>query len=167
MSKKQIALFSLSLMAVLAMSVSAFAGPGWGRGGGPQLTPEKQAAAEKIFEKYQVKFVELREQLWAKHTQLQAQMSAEKPDQKTIEGLTDEIVKLRMDMYKNRTDMRDELTKETGLEFGSGAGGCPGQGGGRGGCGGPGYGARGGCGGPGQGGYGAGPCGAGGCPNAG
>lgn len=152
MSKKQIALFSISLMAVLAMAVSAFANPGWGRGG-PQLTPEKQAAVEKIFDKYQDKFVELRSELWAKHTQLEAQMKAENPDQKVIESLTDDIVKLRMDMYKNRTQMRDELTKETGFEFG------------RGGCGGPGNGARGGC--PGGGSGGAAPCGPSGCPNAG
>lgn len=154
---------AVALVALVSMSAFAFAAPRGGRGpvGDPYaaLTPEKQAAVNKILDKHHLKLQELREQIWAKHTELQALSQSGKAERADIQSLVSDISKLRTAMNTERDALRADLEKETGVKaFGHGYH-RGGYGGGYGGgdCGG-GYGPRGG-----MGGYGAGSCPGGGC----
>ncbi len=139
---------TVAVLAIVSMSAFAFAAPKGGRGpaADPALTPEKQAAVAKIVDKHHAKLVELREKIWAKHTELQALSQAGKAEKSDIQNLIAEISKLRTSMNEERDAMRTEIEKETGLKGygrgyhrggmggGMGGGDCPGGGlGGRGG----------------------------------
>lgn len=155
---------AVALVALVSMSAFAFAAPRGGRGpvGDPYaaLTPEKQAAVNKILDKHHLKLQELREQIWAKHTELQALSQSGKAERADIQSLVSDISKLRTAMNTERDALRADLEKETGVKaFGHGYH-RGGYGGGD--CGG-GYGPRGGMMGGGMGGYGAGSCPGGGC----
>ena len=139
MSKKNLTISALAAVLVLAMAAFAVAGPGYGRGGcgGPgfgqgnmysQLTPEKQAAVEKIYDKYIPQFTELRNQMWTKHSTLQAMVNGGNADEAKIGKLTADISDLRQKMWDLRDAMSDELVAETGITAGNGFGGCPGYG---------------------------------------
>jgi len=132
MTKKNIAITALAAMLVMAMSAVAFAGyhgSGYGRGGcqnNPayqQLTPEKQAAVDKIVESYVPKFTELRTEMWTKHATLQAMVNGGNADEKKIGNLTAELTKLRDNMFDLRDKMATDLEKETGITA-FGRGGC-------------------------------------------
>ncbi|WP_285905330.1 Spy/CpxP family protein refolding chaperone [Pseudodesulfovibrio pelocollis] len=147
MTKRNITTTALAAILVLALASWAVAGPGYGRGGcgGPgfsgqnpyaQLTPEKQAAVEAIFDKYRPQMEQLRDSLWTKHATMQAMINGGKADEKKLGALVAELRSLREKMGELRADMNDELTKETGIEapfgrkgrgFGPGFGpdGCP------------------------------------------
>jgi len=135
MNKKNITITALAAALVLAMAAWSFAGPGYGRGcGGPgngmnniysQLAPEKQAAVDKIYEKYSPKFTELRNQMWTKQSMLQALVNGGDADEKKIGKLTADISNLRTRMWDIRGAMSDELVKETGIVAGGGYGSCP------------------------------------------
>ena len=156
---------AVALVALVSMSAFAFAAPRGGRGpvGDPYaaLSPEKQAAVNKILDKHHVKLQELRDQIWAKHTELQALSQSGKAERSDIQSLIADIAKLRTAMNSERDALRAELEKETGIKaFGRGyhrGGMGGGMGGGYGDCG---YGPRGGMMG---GGYGAGSCPGGAC----
>lgn len=139
MTRKNVTITALAAVLVLAMAAFAVAGPGYGRGnggacGGPgygpgnmysQLTPEKQAAVEKIFDKYTVKFSELRDQMWTKRATLQAMVNGGNADEAKIGQLTADISNLRQQMWDTRDAMAAELEKETGITAGNGFGSCP------------------------------------------
>jgi len=136
MSKKNITITALAAALVLSMAAWSFAGPGYGRGGcgGPgygannsytQLAPEKQAAVDKIYEKYSAQATELRTQILTKHSTLQAMVNGGEADEKKIGKLTADISKLGTQMQELRQSMSDELVKETGITTGSGYGSCP------------------------------------------
>lgn len=140
MNKKHITITAIAAILVLSMAALSIAGPGYGRGygrggcGGPgygangaysQLTPEKQVAVNKIYEKYQVKFAELRDQMWAKHATLQAMINGGNADEKKIAALTSEVSNLRQQMWDMRDAMGAELEKETGIVAGNGYAACP------------------------------------------
>lgn len=136
MNKKNITISALAAVLVLSMAAMAVAGPGYGRGGcgGPgygansaygQLTPEKQAAVDSIYEKHRVKFDELRTQMWTKHSTLQALINGGNADEKRIAKLTADITKLRDQMRDTREAMRIDLEKETGIVAGNGFASCP------------------------------------------
>ena len=141
--KKRI-IITITVLALVSMSAFAMAaGKGVrGRNAEPTLTPEKQAAVEKIVDKHHVKLVELREQIWAKQTELQALSRSGKAERSDIQSLISDISKLRTAMNAERDTMRAEIEKETGIKsfgrgyhgggmMGGGAGeGCPGAGGG-------------------------------------
>jgi zinc resistance-associated protein len=144
--KKNITTSVLAAALVLALASWSVAGPGYGRGGcggagGPgwgqnpyaQLSPEKQQAVQKIFEKYDAQIDDVRDAMWTKHATLQAMINGGKADEKKIGSLVTEMRTLRDTMRTLRTAMSDELVKETGIMprgFGRGAGseGCPGFG---------------------------------------
>jgi zinc resistance-associated protein len=143
MTKKNITITALAAVLVMSMAAFAVAGPygkGYGRGGCPgygagaaaQLTPEKQAAVDKIIESYTPKFSELRNEMWTKHATLQALVNGGNADEKKIGKLTSELTQLRDQMWDMREKMSAELEKETGIEgFGArgyGRGGCSGGG---------------------------------------
>jgi zinc resistance-associated protein len=133
---KNITITALAAALVLSMAAWSIAGPGFGRGGcgGPgygangaysQLTPEKQAAVEKIYEKYSTQATELRNKIWTKHSTLQAMVNGGNADEKKIGSLTADISKLGTQMQELRQSMSDELVKETGITTGAGYGSCP------------------------------------------
>lgn len=137
MTKKNITITALAAVLVMAMTAISFAGPGYGRGGCPgsgpgvgysQLTPEKQAAVDKIVESYSKQFTELRDQMWTKHATLQAMVNGGNADEAKIGKLTSEISGLRTQMWDLRDKMSAELEAETGIAgFARGAS-CPGGG---------------------------------------
>ena len=142
MSKRSVMAIA-ALAALLALSAVAFAGQGRGPGGGmgslyAGLTPEKQAAVDKIFEKHQKKIFELREQYWAKDTELDALTASGKAEKADIQSLVADMSKIRLQLDQERQTLFTELSKETGVKFGPGGGFGPGMGFGPGGC--PGYG---------------------------
>jgi zinc resistance-associated protein len=146
MTKKNITTSVLAAALILALSSWAIAGPGYGRGGcgGPgwegqnpysQLTPEKQAAAKAIFDKYDAQIDTVRDTLWTKHATMEAMINGGKADEKKLGALVSDIRTLRDKMQELRASMHEELAKETGIEprFGrQGRGGgpesCPGYG---------------------------------------
>ena len=141
MSKKNIALSALAAVFVLSMAAFAVAGQGHGRGfggcGGPgngpnglytQLSPEKQAAVDSIYDKYSPQFTELRNQMWTKRATLQAMVNGGNADEAKIGQLTTDISNLRQKMWDMRDAMSNDLTKETGIIAGNGFGSCPGYG---------------------------------------
>jgi zinc resistance-associated protein len=137
MSKKNITTSALAVALVLSMAAFAVAGPGYGRGcGGPgygpnsayvPLTPDQQAAADQIIEKYDAQFDELRDQMWTKHSVLQAMINGGNADEKKIGKLTSDISSLRKQMWDMRNAMSAELVK-AGVPAGRGLGNCPGYG---------------------------------------
>ena len=136
MTKKNITITALAAALVLAMAAWSVAGPGYGRGGcgGPgyggnsaysQLSPEKQAAVDKIYEKYSAQFTELKTAMWTKHSTLQAMVNGGDADEKKIGKLTAEVTELRDQMWALQKTMGNELAKETGITTGNGYGSCP------------------------------------------
>lgn len=141
---------SLAIVAaILSLSALAFAAaPKGGKGAQADqsysLSPEKQAAVQKIIEAHQDKLYELREKIWAKHAELQALSNSGKGDKADIQNLISDISKLRDAMHKERLAIRTEIEQQTGIKsfgrgfhhgmgYGYGAeGGCPGGGMGRG-----------------------------------
>jgi len=132
MTRKNILITSLSIIALLAMASLSFAGQGHGRGYGhgymsgkgcgygvmsyySDLTPEKQAAVDKIVEKHSAKQLELRDKMWAKHATLEAMINAGNADEAKISKLISEMSALRDQMWENRNALRTELEKETGI----------------------------------------------------
>ncbi|MDP3426860.1 MAG: periplasmic heavy metal sensor, partial [Humidesulfovibrio sp.] len=114
---------TFTVLALVSMSAFAMAaGKGTrARNAEPTLTPEKQAAVEKIVDKHHVKLVELREQIWAKQTELQALSRSGKAERSDIQSLISDISKLRTSMNAERKTLRSELEKETGIKaFGRG-----------------------------------------------
>jgi len=135
MTNKNITTIALAAVLVMSMSAFAFAGPGYGRGncGGngygansaySQLTPEKQAAVDKIVDKYAVQFKDLRTEMWTKHATLQAMINGGNADEKQIAKLTAGIAELRDKMWDTRDKMATALEKETGIVTGNGFGSC-------------------------------------------
>ncbi len=127
--KKRSIIVVAALAAVLALSAVSFAGPGYGYGRGPgrgwyfdNLTPEKQAAVEKIFDKHHQKLVDLREQYWAKSTELEALAASGKAERSDIQGLVADMGKMRAQLRQERDAMFAELSKETGVKLNPGMG---------------------------------------------
>ena len=136
--KKRIVII-ITVLALISMSAFAMAAGKGNRGRNVDtLTPEKQAAVEKIVDKHHVKLVELREQIWAKQTELQALSRSGKAERTDIQSLIADISKLRTSMNAERDAMRSEIEKETGITaygrgfhrggFGGGMGGGMGEG---------------------------------------
>jgi len=113
----------LAVAALVALSAVAFAAPRAGRAAAAQdvLTPEKRATVQKIFEAHQEKLYELREQIWAKHAELQALTASGKAERGDIQTLVGDIGKLRNAMHQERQAIRKEIETQTGIKgFGPG-----------------------------------------------
>jgi len=149
---------TLTILAVTAMlagllATNAFArGPGYGGcpgfGGGPVvMTPEQQQAFETIMDEHQKKMFELRQEMWAKQTELDALQGN---DPKRIQTLVAEMKDLRAKAFAEREVLTKKL-EDAGIDapaFG-GRGGKRGYRSGGCDCDGPTFGKRGGPGGPG------------------
>ena len=148
MTKRNITSMALALALVMAVASFAVAGPG-GRGGmgnarggcgawsgGPglgglyaQLTPEKKAAVDKIFESYRGKFSEVRDAMRTKHAVLQAMVNGGQADEKKIGKVVSDMSALRDKMFDLRKSLRDDLSKELGIDLAQSGFGGPGCGG--------------------------------------
>jgi zinc resistance-associated protein len=132
---------SLAALATLVLTASlALAGPGGPGGpggpcgpcGGPgqvQLSPEKQAAFQKLQEAYDNKTVQLRADLEVKRAELNAASVAATPDTAKIQALSKDIGDLVGKLTAERAQFRVQVAKEIGP---AGLAGCPGLGGGHG-----------------------------------
>lgn len=128
------ALATLALTASLALArpgggPGAGVGPGAGGcpgyGGGPmaQLTPEKQAAFQKLHDAFAAKTAQLRADLGVKRAELNALAVAPTPDQAKIEALSKEIGGMIGKLMAERTEFRIQVTKEIGAGVMGGMGG--------------------------------------------
>ena len=117
----------VAVASLVALSAFAFAGPKGGRGAGQgqnQPTAEQRATIQKIVDAHQEKLYELREKIWAKHTELQALSNSGKAEKADIQSLVADISKLRDAMNKERLAIRTDIEKQTGLTgYGYGHGG--------------------------------------------
>ena len=111
------------LLATAAFSGTAEAYRGnCGWGGGAQLSPEQQAAAQEIYTQHDKAAGPLYQQLAAKRAELEAQRYAEKPDSGKVQGLFREIADIEARLFTINSDFRSRLS-EKGFP-------CPGWGGG-------------------------------------
>ena len=117
----------VAVASLVALSAFAFAGPKGGKGTGQgqnQPTAEQRATIQKIVDAHQEKLYELREKIWAKHTELQALSNSGKAEKADIQSLVADISKLRDAMNKERLAIRTDIEKQTGLTgYGYGHGG--------------------------------------------
>lgn len=88
--------------------------PGYGGGFMTQLTPEKQAAFQKLHDDYAAKTAQLRADLGVKRAELNALAVAQNPDQTKIDALTKEIGDMQGKLLSARTAFRIQVTKEIG-----------------------------------------------------
>ncbi|MFU2208983.1 periplasmic heavy metal sensor [Solidesulfovibrio sp. C21] len=94
-------------------SAGAQMGPGMMSGYGYQnLTPEKQAAAQKIYGAYYSQTRALRQQLVAKQYELNALIYGGKADDKKVQELTGEVSQLRSKLYEAQVALQRQLAKE-------------------------------------------------------
>lgn len=107
--------------------------PGMGMGmmGGNMmgLTPEKQAAAQKIYADHNAATVQLKQQLFAKQSELNAQLYGGATDDKKVQILTKEISDLNAKLFESQVNLKRQLSKEGipamgGMGMGMGGTGC-------------------------------------------
>ena len=132
------ALAILALTSSLALARGGMGGGQGGQGGCPgmgggwgQLSPEKQAAFQKIHDAFAAKTAQLRADLGVKMAELNALAVGATPDQAKIDAVTKQIGDLQAKLLAERTQVRIQVAKEVGP--GVAGGGCPGMGGGMGG----------------------------------
>jgi len=132
-SKKLIAAFSVcGLLLVTAGFVEANSFTHNRYNNSYNLSPEKTASVEKIYDRGYAKMQPLRDNLYAKRLELNA--LAQNPNTKpgTIRDLTQDITELRKDIREQREIMSNSLEKETGVRGGYHRGGRGMMGGGHG-----------------------------------
>ena len=121
---------ALTALATLALTASlAMARPGSGPGNGPgyntdcpgygggavtQLSPEKQAAFQKLHDAYAAKTAQLRADLGVKRAELNALVVAQNPDQAKIDALAKDIGDMQGKLLAERAAFRIQVNKEVG-----------------------------------------------------
>lgn len=113
--------------------ITAFAGfasaQGQGMMGGMgNMSPEKHATMQKLHADFDAATADLNKQLFAKESELNAALYADKPDEKKIDTLTKEIGDLNAKIYAERVKMHKAMAKE-GIVPGKGHGMMGGKGG--------------------------------------
>jgi len=95
------------------------------------LTPEKQAAAQKIYADHNAATVQLKQQLFAKQSELNAQLYGGATDDKKVQALTKEISDLNAKLFESQVNLKRQLAKEgipamggMGMGMGMGGMGC-------------------------------------------
>lgn len=128
------ALAILALTSSLALARGGMGGGQGGQGGCPgmgggwgQLSPEKQAAFQKLHDAFAAKTAQLRADLGVKMAELNALSVGTSPDQAKIDAVTKQIGELQAKLLSERTQFRIQVAKEIGP--GVAGGGCPGMGG--------------------------------------
>ena len=150
MKRTRFATLAMTGLAVLLFAAFAFAqpgGPGYGdcpRGKGfAQLTEEQQATFQTIMDEHRAEVAPLREELWAKHAELEALSGNVNADPERITQLVSEMKDLRIQLRTERDVLKAKLEaeglptpkrgwgkKRGGQGYGhggqGGCGGCPG-----------------------------------------
>jgi Spy/CpxP family protein refolding chaperone len=110
-----VTVFSLALVASTAMAW----GPGYGRGSnvGPRcdippvsnLTPEQSSKIQAIREANLKEIAPLREQLYAKRTELRTLWHSQNPDQGQIKALQEDMLNIRTQLQEKTTNARFQM----------------------------------------------------------
>ncbi|GAB6111585.1 periplasmic heavy metal sensor [Desulfomicrobium salsuginis] len=115
----------------------AFAGTAMAmnHGNTANLTPEKQAVVDKAHDDFTAATADLKRQIFAKESALDAEIYGDKTDDKKVEALVAEINALNGKIYAERVKLQKTLAKEgilPGMGHGmmGGKGGCQMMGGG-------------------------------------
>lgn len=123
--------FILALALCLAFAGTALA---MNHGKGADLAPEKQAMVDKAHDDFAAATADLKRQIFAKESALNAELYGEKTDDKKVDALVAEINALNGKIYAEKVKMSKVMAKEGILpEMGHGkmgGGGCPMMGGG-------------------------------------
>jgi len=129
---------ALALVAVLSLSAMAYAyGPGMGAGNGrggcggyaQNMTPEQQEQFDALHKDFIAKTEPLRQEIYAKHMELEALLAAVKTDKAKVDSVTKELVELKGKMFTARTEFREKLAELGIHDFGRGGRGFCGRGG--------------------------------------
>lgn len=126
-----ITLFGLSAIASAQMGPGMMGGYGGGYGHGyayQTLSPEKQAAAQKIYGAYYTQTSALRQQLVSKQYELNALIYGGKADDQKVQALTKEISEMRSKLYEQQVALQRQLAKEDIPFMGGGMYGAGGMG---------------------------------------
>jgi len=108
MKTTHIIILALSLFIALAGSASA---QGQGKGMGA-LSPEKQAIVEKAHEEFATATSNLKKQIFAKESALNAEIYGDTADEKKIETLVSEINALNAKVYAEQVTLHRKMAKE-------------------------------------------------------
>ena len=123
---------ALALVAVLGFSGLANAQMGGHGAMGGQammggnmygLSPEKQAAVQKIYADNYTATAQLRQQLFAKQSELNAQLYGGATDDKKVQALTKDINDLNAKLFDSQVSLKRQLAKEGVPASGIGTGG--------------------------------------------
>lgn len=87
-------------------------GPGWQH---PAIAPEKQAAFEKIITEHRAKMQPLRNDMWAKQSELEYLSRADNAEAKDISKMVGELKTMREKAQAMRNDTAGKLSKELGI----------------------------------------------------
>jgi len=98
-----------ALVFVFVMAGSAMA---MNHGKGPDLAPEKQAVVDKAHEEFAAATADLRKQIFAKESALNAEIYGEKIDEKKVEALVSEINALHAKVYAEQVKLRKKMAQE-------------------------------------------------------
>jgi zinc resistance-associated protein len=126
---------AIATMLTLAF-VTAFAGLASAQGmmdGMGNMTPEKHATMQKLHADFATATADLKKQVFAKESELNAILYGEKADDKKVEALTSEINALNAKIYAEQVKMHKQMAKEGIVPMGGkgmmGGKGCPMMGG--------------------------------------
>ncbi len=120
---------TIATMLTLAL-VTAFAGLASAQGmmdGMGNMTPEKHATMQKLHADFATATADLKKQVFAKESELNAILYGEKADDKKVEALTSEINALNAKIYAEQVKMHKQMAKEGIMPMGGK--GCPMMGG--------------------------------------
>lgn len=81
-------------------------------GGMGNMTPEKHATMQKMHEDFATATADLKKQVFAKESELNAILYGEKVDDKKVEALTSEINALNAKIYAEQVKMHKQMAKE-------------------------------------------------------
>jgi len=102
-------------------------GQGMGMGGMYGMSPEKQAVIQKLYVEYNTATAPVRQQFFAKQSELSALYYSGTTDTKKFQTLTREIGDLNAKLYEAQMNLRNQLAKEgvpaSGMGHGMGMGG--------------------------------------------
>ncbi|MDQ7836626.1 MAG: periplasmic heavy metal sensor [Humidesulfovibrio sp.] len=120
-------------MGMMGGSGMGMMGQGMGMGGMYGMSPEKQAVIQKLYVEYNTATAPVRQQLFAKQSELNALYYGGTTDTKKFQTLTREIGDLNAKLYEAQMNLRNQLAKEgvpaSGMGHGMGMMGGSGMGG--------------------------------------
>lgn len=122
MTSKRI--FSMAfIFALFVLATAAFAGHGHGErpyngcGNQQQLSPEQQKKFDAIQDDFIAQTQDLREDLWANRTELNALAGNSQADPKHISELVDNSKELRAKLIKHHAAFAQQVEKEVGIKI--------------------------------------------------